>query len=76
MTETGFMNRSNFSKLVEDAVLKKRMTYIDAVIYVCEDNKIDPEDSKKFLSGPIKSKIEGEAIRLNLLPSQNCLEFE
>lgn len=76
MIEAGFMNRNNFSKMVEDTVKSKKMTYIDAVIHVCDENEIDPEDSKKFLSSIIRSRIEGEAIKLNLLPAQNCLEFE
>lgn len=76
MIEKDFMNRNVFTKLVEDTVLKKKMTYIDAVVHVCETKGIDPEDSKKFVSTVIKDKLEAEAISLNLLPSQNTLIFE
>jgi len=76
MIEQQFMNRTTFTGLVEDAVFKKNMTYIDAVAYVCESESIEPEDVKKFISPMIKGKLEGEAISLNFLPRQNTLNFE
>lgn len=71
-----FLTKSEFSKLVEKNVLDKRMTYMDAVLMVCEDHGIDPEDVKKFVSGPIQDKIEGEAMRLNLIPRTSELFFD
>lgn len=76
MIDTQFMNRSAFTKLVEDAVFKKKLSYIDAVVHVCENQGIDPEDSRKFVSPVIKDKLEAEAMELNLLPRQNRLIFE
>lgn len=76
MIEQQFMNRTLFTKMVEEAVFKKRLSYIDAVVLVCQDHGIEPEDSKKFISNVIREKIEGEAISLNLLPRQNTLFFE
>jgi len=70
------MNRASFTKMVEEAVFKKKLSYIDAVVHVCENQEIDPEDSKKFISPVIKDKLEAEAIRLNFLPRQNTLIFE
>ena len=76
MIEKEFMNRNVFTKMVEEAVLSRKLSYIDAVIHICETEGIDPEDSKKFVSSVIKEKLEAEAISLNLLPSQNTLIFE
>jgi len=76
MIEQKFMNRASFTKMVEEAVFKKKLSYIDAVVHVCENQEIDPEDSKKFISPVIKDKLEAEAIRLNFLPRQNTLIFE
>lgn len=76
MIDTQFMNRSTFTKLVETAVLKKKLSYIDAVIHICDEQGIDPQDSKKFVSPVIKDKLEAEAMSLNLLPRQNTLIFE
>ena len=70
------MTKSKFAKQIEDIVRYKNLSYIDAVLYFCEENKIDEEDVKKYVAGPIKSKIEAEAMRLNFLPRGNELPFE
>ena len=74
MIEQKFLTKSKFSVLIENAVIKKKMSYMDAVLDVCEKNDIDPEDVKKFISPIIKGKIEGEAMALNYLPKQNTLD--
>ncbi len=78
MTEekTNFMNRSKFTKLIEEQVLVKKLGYIDAVVEACDITNIDPEDVKKYISPLIKEKIEAEAMKLNFLPRQNELLFE
>ena len=76
MIEQKFLTKSKFSVLIENAVIKKKMSYMDAVLDVCEKNDIDPEDVKKVISTPIKDKIEAEAMRLNCLPKGNTLLFE
>jgi len=53
-----------------------KLSYIDAVVHVCETQSIDPEDVKKFISPVVKDKIEAEAIGLNCLPRQNTLIFD
>ena len=66
------LTKQKFSKLVESIILKnKNMTYLDAVIMVCEKNQIEIEDSKKFISNGIKSKIESEATKLNMMQEKN-----
>ena len=76
MIEQKFLTKSKFSVLIENAVIKKKMSYMDAVLDVCDKNNIDPEDVKKFISTPIKDKIEAEAMPLNFLPKGNTLLFE
>jgi len=49
---------------------------MDAILYVCDKNNIEPEDVKKFLNGVIIEKVEAEAMNLNFLPRQNMLIFE
>lgn len=73
---TEFLTKSEFTKLVEKNVLDRRLSYMESVLMICEDHGIDPEDVKKFISGPIKDKIEGEAMKLNLIPRSNELFFE
>ena len=65
---TSFLAKKKFSKMIEDTVRQKIMSYMDAVVYLCEENTIEIEDVKKYLSTSIKEKIELEAMNLNFLP--------
>ena len=47
---------------------------MEAVLYLCEKNDMEPEDMKKFISPIIRSKIEAEAMRLNFLPKTSTLD--
>lgn len=76
MSEAVFLNKSKFSRMVETTVFGKKLSYMDAVIDVCEETNIEPEDVKKFLNGVIVEKVEAEAMNLNFLPRQNMLIFE
>ena len=62
--------------MVEQTVVGKKMSYMDAVVHLCDENDIDPLDVKKFISVIIKDKIAGEAVTLNLLEGGNQLSFE
>ena len=64
-----FLTKAKFSRKVQEEATKKRLSYMDAVIHVCEEHDIDPGDVKKFLSNVIKDKIEAEARSLHFLPS-------
>lgn len=74
--EVKFMNRAKFGKLIEEQVVNKKLSYMDAVIETCKITNIDPQDVKKFISNVIREKIEAEAMSLNFLPKQNELLFE
>jgi len=71
-----FLNKPNFTKMVETTVLDTKQSYMDAVLDLCNRLDIDPEDSKKFISPVIQGKIEAEAMTLNLIPRQNTLQFD
>jgi len=74
--EKQFLTKVKFAKQVEDIVQKDNHSYIDAVIKICEENEVDLEDARKFISPIIKNKIEAEAMNLNFLPRQNTLPVE
>ena len=69
-----FLSKSKFSKMIEEAVVKKKLSYMDAILDICEKNDIEPEDVRKFVSPIIKDKLEAEAMSLNLLPKTNSLD--
>ena len=68
-----FMTKAKFSKLVDSVVKEKRISYMDAVLLLCEKYTIDPSDTKRYVSTVIKTKIEAEAMDLNFLPKSNQL---
>jgi len=71
-----FLNKPNFTKMVENKVLDTKQSYMDAVLDLCDKLDIDPIDVKKFVSPVIQGKIEAEAMPLNLSPKQNTLQFD
>ena len=74
--DKNFLTKTKFTTMVEQTVVDKQMSYMDAVIHLCNENDIDPLDVRKFISVIIKDKIAGEAVTLNLLPGGNQLSFD
>ena len=72
--EDQFLTKSKFTKLVERTVRELGINYMDAILFLCEKNNIEPEDVKKFVSPIIRNKVEAEAMNLNFLPKQNTLD--
>jgi len=52
------------------------MTYMDAIIDVCDRNEVELEEVRRFISPVLKEKIEAEAMKLNFLPRQNTLPID
>lgn len=73
MIETEFLTKAKFSKMVEQEVLDSKMSYIDAIVEICDQRQMDLEDVGKFITSVLKEKIEAEAMSLNYLPRQNAL---
>lgn len=46
---------------IEFFVKQDKLTYLEAMMQVCEEHEIEPEDLGKMINGPIKHKIELEA---------------
>lgn len=74
--EKQFLTKQKFAKLIEEVVQKRNVSYMDAVINVCDDHNVDLEDVRKFITPIIKDKIQAEAMRLNFLPRANTLPFD
>jgi len=71
--ESNFMNKKKFTKMVEDCVRRESMSYMDTVVYLCEQNNLEIEDVKKYIAISIKEKIEMEAMKLNFLEKSETL---
>ncbi len=62
------MNNSMiFMEKIESLVQQTRMTYIDAVMHYCEENKLEPETAGKMIGGKLKQNIQDEAENLHLI---------
>ena len=57
-----------FTEIIEKIVNNKKMTYIDALVYYCAENNMEPETVGKLVQGFLKNKIREEAINLHFLP--------
>ena len=64
MIESQFLNRSKFTKIVEQTVTDLKIPYMEAILDICEKNDIDPEDVKKFISPIIKNKLEATTFKV------------
>jgi hypothetical protein len=67
------INNIRFPREVENHVKKYSVSYIDAVLAVCEQFGIEPQVAAKFLNKPIIEKIKAEGQELNLLPRKSRL---
>ena len=52
---------------IENLVQQTRMTYIDAVMHYCEENKLEPETAGKMIGRKLKQNIQDEAEDLHLI---------
>jgi hypothetical protein len=68
------MNSKEFSLKIENLVQsKKTLSYMDAVLFFCEQNDIDPSTVANLISKSIKDKITVEAQNLNYIPKTGRL---
>ena len=62
------MNSKEFSLIIEGVVKdKKPITYMDAIIWYCEQNQIEVESVGRPISKALKEKIQVEASKQNLI---------
>lgn len=69
------INPEQVSSTIERMVSTRNISYMDAVIELCEEHSIDSTMIAKYLSKPIIENIEKEAMDVNLLPRKKSLPF-
>jgi hypothetical protein len=58
---------------VEFYVKQDGMTYAEAIIEVCEQKELEPEDMAKLIKkGPLKNKLEVEAMNRNIIKNSTA----
>ena len=59
-----------FTLVIENIVKEKKITHMDAVLWYCEQEGLEPDDLGTLISKGLKEKIEANARELNFLPKQ------
>ena len=70
-----FKNTNEFALYIESIVQEKKISHMDAVLYYCEQNYIDPEDIAPLINKSLKQKIELDMIDSNMLPKKGTLDL-
>lgn len=70
-----FKNTNEFALFIESIVQEKKINHMDAVLYYCEQNFIDPEDVGPLINKSLKQKIELNMIDSNMLPKRGTLDL-
>ena len=69
------INPEQVSSTIERMVSNRSISYMDAVLELCEEHSIDTTMIAKYLSKPIIETSEKEAMDVNLLPRKKSLPF-
>ena len=56
-----------------ELVKTKRLSYMEAIVFFCEQKDIEPERIARFIDKGMKEKIQFDAEALNYLPKTNKL---
>ena len=59
-----------FTLQIEDIVKEKKISHMDAVLWYCEKEGLEPDGLGSLISKGLKEKIEANARDLNFLPKQ------
>jgi len=61
------MNSKEFSLKIEEIVREKRISYMDAVVWYCDNNDIDTSTVGPMINKSLKEKIKIEAQERNMV---------
>ena len=59
--------------MIEEMVIEKNVTYMDACLEYCKDNNVEPESLGRLVNKALKQKIQVEAENLNFLKKSRTL---
>jgi len=62
-----------FALIIDELVRTKRLTHMEAIVYYCEQNLMEPEQVTKWIDRSLKEKLQADAEALNYLPKTSRL---
>jgi hypothetical protein len=72
---TPSITKDDLRNQVELLVHKDEMTYAEAICEICEGLMIDPQDITRLVTGPLKAKLEAEAMDRNIIKNNTTKLF-
>ena len=66
------LTKKKFAVAVETIVIEKGLSYIDSIVYFCQENHLEPESVKGLITPPLKEKIKAEAVGLRFLKESHA----
>ena len=66
------LTKKKFTTSVEELVIEKKLSYIDAIVYFCQENHLEPDSVKGLITPPLKEKIKAKAIGLRVLKESHA----
>ncbi len=72
---TPSITKDDLRNQVELLVHKDKMTYAEAICEICEGLMIDPQDITRLVTGPLKAKLEAEAMDRNIIKNNTTKLF-
>ena len=61
---------NKFTLEIENIVKEKSISHMEAILWYCEQQDIEPDSVKSLITKGLKEKIEANARELNFLPKQ------
>ena len=61
------LTTKKFSVKIEEIVRDKKLSYMDAIVWWCEEHEMEIETAAKLVNSLIKDKLKREAEYLNYL---------
>ena len=71
--EFDIITPTKFSLLIEEMVLTKNISYMDACLEYCKEKELEPNSIARLVNKSLKQKIQMEAEQLHFLPKTNSL---
>jgi len=62
-----------FSIIIEELVNTKKLTYLEAIIYYCEQEGLEAHTITRWIDKSLREKIQYDAEQLNYLPKTTQL---
>lgn len=70
MEELNFITQEKFQELVEKRTREKNMSYMDAIVSICEEIKLEYESVPKLITPKMKKLIKSEATSMNMMKNK------